>query len=221
MQEKYRRDYPGEFVITKTVWAGGKKDQLREWIDNPIKVVQTSGRATCIARSPAFKETFYRRVAENRGDLLAHKKMQTYGVEEVWSIMKPNFLVSQKSDNLKEMSACKYAEDVIVYTSAANCLKFPGEFFLFPYNFAATAYAQAAWLACFDEHKEVFLVGYDEVDTTGTRQQKMIDSVGTVFDTYPGVTFTHVTNANTPKEWRKRINVKTMTVESYISHCDV
>ena len=221
MQQKYRRDYPGEYVVSNTTWKDGIKSQNREWIDNPIKVIQSSERATCIAKHPSLKETFYRRVAENRGDLLSHKKMQTYGIDDVWEVMHPNFLVTQKTDILRAMAETDYPEDVIVYTSAANCLEFPEQFFLFPYHFSATPYAQAAWLACFDEHKEIFLLGYEEVDMEGTRQQKMIDSVGNVFDTYPDVKFVHVTNANTPSEWRRRVNVKTMDLETYISYCDV
>jgi len=34
--ERYREDYSGEFVITKTTFKNGKKVQEREWIDNPI-----------------------------------------------------------------------------------------------------------------------------------------------------------------------------------------
>lgn len=221
MQERYRRDYPGEFVISNTTWKDGKKSQNREWIENPIKVIQTSGRATCIAKSKRYEDTFYRRVAENRGDLLARNKMQTYGVEEVWEVMNPNFLVSQVSDNLAAMIESGYPEDVIVYTSAANCIKFPGQFYLIPYSFTATQYAQAAWLACFDEHKEIYLVGYDEFIEEGKRNQKMIDSVSNVMDAYRGVQFIHILDGNSPDEWRRRLNFKTMTVRDYISHCDI
>jgi hypothetical protein len=183
--------------------------------------MQTSGVATCIAKSPSLKETFYHRVAENRGDLLARNKMQTYGVEDVWEFMRPNFLVSQNSDNLRAMAETDYPQDVIVYTSAANCMKFPGEFYLIPYSFTATAYAQAAWLACFDEHKTVYLVGYDTVLPGGAIHQKLIDSVATVMDTYKKVQFVHVSNAPSPDTWRRKINFKTTTLEDYISHCDV
>lgn len=221
MLERYRKDYEGEFVITKTVWKGGKKEQEREWIDNPIKVEQHSDRATCIAYSPSLKDTFYHRVAENRGGLLSKNKMQTYGIEEVWKHMKPNFLVSQTGERLQEIAETPYKEEVIVYTSAGNCIKYPGEFFLIPYNFAAHVNAQAAWLACFDGHKEVYLVGYDLIKD-GIEQDKMINSVANVMDTYPHVQFIHVaTGIMPPDAWRRRKNLKHMSLEDYISYCDV
>ena len=35
--ERYRKDYTGEFIITNTSWAGGKKRTQREWMPNPIE----------------------------------------------------------------------------------------------------------------------------------------------------------------------------------------
>jgi len=31
MEARYRQDYPGEFVVVKSTWADGKKEQQREW----------------------------------------------------------------------------------------------------------------------------------------------------------------------------------------------
>jgi len=30
MEARYRQDYPGEFVVVKSTWADGKKEQQRE-----------------------------------------------------------------------------------------------------------------------------------------------------------------------------------------------
>ena len=48
IQERYRADYEGEFVITESRWSGGKKTQNREWVANPIDNQHISGRAACI-----------------------------------------------------------------------------------------------------------------------------------------------------------------------------
>ena len=73
MDARYRIDYPGEFVITHTRWAGGKKDETREWIANPIENHHISGRAACIGHTSEKQYFDYTRLQNHRGGLLGSK----------------------------------------------------------------------------------------------------------------------------------------------------
>lgn len=217
MIERYREDYPGEFVITKTVIRNGKKEQEREWIDNPIKVEHVSERGTCIAEDPSLKDTLYKRIEQNNGGNLGKMKMQVYGVENVWQRITPNFIVCQVPDQLEEMIKRGYSHKSVVYTSASYCIKYPGEFYLTPYGLSLRSHALAVWLACFDGHKEIYLVGYNNDGT----KQKMINSIVDIMKAYKDVRFIQVTNNNSPHEWKEQINFSSMDMNTYISHCDV
>jgi hypothetical protein len=174
MEERYRNDYEGEFVIVGVKMVNGKKQQEREFVENPIQI-------------------------------------------------KSNFHVTFNDAHLHELIDKKLTEDIIVYTSTTQCLKRPGEFFIVPYGYKSTEEAVAAYLAAFDGHREVFLVGYDEFTTDGlTRRTKMVETVGQVIKTYSATKFYHVTpEDNVPKEWMPYRNLEAMTVREFISYCDI
>ena len=218
--ERYRSDYDGEFVIVNTVFKNGKKEQEREWVENPIKN-KHMGRATCLVNGPSTQGFKFHTLEDHKGGLLASKAMQVYGVDDIFRELKCNFLVSTNQQMLDEIKEKNYQENTIVYTTPKLCIENQGEFFLIPHGFKSTAHAIALWLACFDEHKEIFLFGYDEVDNTGKEQQKMIQSVNEVIKAYPDVQYYFVhKNSNIPESFKYHLNMKEMTVEEYVSYTD-
>ena len=79
-----------------------------------------------------------------------------------------------------------YPEQSVVYTSSKNVLKFPGEFYIVPYQVNMLPEATLTWLASFDGHKEIFFLGFDD------RNDKVINQVKWVMDAFPDVTYTRV-----------------------------
>jgi len=218
--ERYRSDYDGEFVIVNTVFKNGKKEQEREWVENPIKN-KHMGRATCVANGSSTKNFNFKTLEDHKGGLLASKAMQTYGVEDVHNQLKCNFLVSMFQDELDIIKETNYQENTVVYTSARLCIENQGEFFLIPHGFKSTSYAIALWLACFDEHKEIFLFGYDAFDDNGNERTKIIKSVDDVIKAYPDVQYYFVHNQGTmPELFKYHLNMKSMTVNEYVSYTD-
>jgi len=221
MIKRYRKDYPGEFVVTNTIFKKGKKEYEREWIDNPIEFSHVSSKATCIAESEYISDALYNRIEKNNGGVLGKEKMQTYGVEYVWRKMIPTFTVCQVPADLEEMIKCRYTAKSIVYTKASQCIKYPGEFYLFPYSQSSTSQALALWLACFDGHTDVYFIGYDLTKADGELNQKMILSVANVIKTFPDVNFHQVSDFVSPDEWRNLINFTRASLPVYVSQCDV
>jgi hypothetical protein len=222
IDEHYRSDYDGEFVITNTVFKDGKKEQEREWVENPITNKHISDRATCIAVGTSIEGFLLNRLENHVGGLLGSLSMQVYGVQDVYKKLKCDFLVALGQDTLDEIKESEYDENNIVYTSTKGCLENQGAFYLIPQSTRSTPHATAVWLACFDEHKEIFLFGYDQYNDIAEKQIKMIDSVNLVMKTYSSVKFYHVRkHGEMPESWKYLSNIDSMTIQEYVSYTDI
>lgn len=220
MQARYRTDYPGEFVILETKWSGGKKSETREWIENPIENHHISGRAVCIGSNVDFDQFNYCRLKYHRGGLLGSKKLQTYGTGPIALEMRLDFAVETHADTLSKILESEYQVNNIVYTTPRNCVNNPGEFYLIPYNPRLVDLATIVYLAAFDGHKEIFLLGY--LDYTEGGQNNWVDQLTKIFVAYPGVKF-HLVGESTrmPEPWVECANTKNLTYREFISYCDV
>jgi hypothetical protein len=220
MQARYRTDYAGEFVILETKWNAGKKDESREWIPNPIENHHLSGRAAVIG-SDFDKEHFdYTRLQRHRGGLLGSKKLQVYGTGPTAKEMRLDFTVETNSNNLNAILETGYQKDNIVYTTPRNCISHPGEFYLIPYKPRLIDIALTIYLAAFDGHQEIFLLGYNDRTTVETLNWQSY--ITEVFQAYPGVKFYLVGESTRMfDEWVDCFNVQTMDYREFISYCDV
>lgn len=220
MQARYRTDYPGEFVILETKWSGGKKSETREWIENPIENHHISGRAVCIGSDIDREHFNYRCLQNHRGGLLGSKKLQTYGTGPISLEMRLDFTVETHADNLDKILESGYQVNNIVYTTPRNCVKNPGEFYLIPYNSRLVDLATIVYLAGFDGHKEIFLLGYLDYIVGG--QNNWIDQITRIILAYTGVTFYLVgEGTRMPEPWVDCANTKNLTYREFISYCDV
>ena len=220
MQARYRTDYEGEFIITQSVWSGGKKSQKREWVANPIENQHISGRAVRIGSDHDADQFDYTILQRHRGGLLGSKKLQTYGIGFVAKQMRLDFTVETDEELLKELIDAQYYQDNVVYTSPRNCLKYPEVFYLTPYNPVLTKHALALYLAAFDGHKEIFMIGYNQYTDAGNTAWAA--HVSEVINAYAGTKFIIVGSKNhAVKSWLKHANVEQMTYREFISYCDV
>jgi hypothetical protein len=220
MQIQYRSDYPGEFVVTETRWAGGQKHQEREWIANPIENQHISGRAACIGSTVDRDRFDYTKLQRHRGGLLSSKKLQTYATGSIAKQMRLDFAVESNTDNLKQLMDNNYHEDNIVYTSSKNCINYPGNFYIVPYRPNFFDEVLTVYLAAFDQHTEIFLHGYTKEiisDSPGWHRQ-----LNSIFEIYSGVQFYLVgEKTNMFDEWFELPNVDHFTHRQFISYCDV
>lgn len=220
--ERYRTDYMGEYVVIDTIFKEGKKEQIREWVDNPI-TNQHMGRATCIADGPSITNFPLRTLENHQGGLLASKAMQIYGVDNMHEKLLCNFLICTNQDELDKIIEQKYQENSIVYTTATLCIKNQGEFYLIPHGAKTPPHAVAVWLACFDGHREIFLFGYDEYTTEDEDMYmgKMVYAVSRIMKIYSGVQFYYVTDGREmPEAWKYNLNVAAMPTRAYVSYTD-
>jgi hypothetical protein len=219
MQARYRSDYPGEFVILESKWSGGKKTETREWIPNPIENQHISGRAACIGSSIDRYRFDYTRLARHRGGLLSSKKLQTYGTGEIAQDMRLDFAVETNNNRLNTILESGYQENNVVYTTPRNCINHPGEFYLIPIRPGITDLATLVYLAAFDGHREIFLLGYHR-ETAGGRDS-WIAEITRIFTAYPVQFYLVGESTIMPGEWLDCANVRTMDYREWISYCDV
>jgi hypothetical protein len=219
MQARYRSDYPGEFVILESKWSGGKKTETREWIPNPIENQHISGRAACIGSSVDRYLFDYTRLTRHRGGLLSSKKLQTYGVGDIALEMRLDFAVETDNEKLNDIQKSGVQADSVIYTTSKSCIRHPGEFYLIPQRPLTVDLATIIYLAAFDGHKEIFLLGYHK-ETNGGRNT-WINEIADIFKTYP-VNFYLVGESTLMfDEWLDCANVRTMTYQEWISYCDI
>jgi hypothetical protein len=220
IQARYRQDYPGEFVVIQSKWSGGKKTQTREWIPNPIENQHLSGRAACIGSAQDRYRFDYAVLQTHRGGLLSSKKLQTYGVGEITHDMILDFAVETLAENLEKILESQYAQHNIVYTTSRNCVNFPGNFYLIPHGPIMADPVAAVYLAAFDGHKEIFLLGY--TDETPVANQHWIQQLSRIIEVYAGTQFYLVgESTRMPDQWANLANTQTMSYPDFIGHCDV
>jgi hypothetical protein len=220
MDARYRTDYLGEFVILETKWSGGKKSETREWIDNPITNHHLSGRAACIGSTLDHAHFDYTRLQRHRGGLLGSKKLQTYGTGDIAQQMRLDFAVETKVDNLAKILKTGYQVNNIVYTNPRYCIAHPGEFYLIPLRPRIVDLATVVYLAAFDGHKEIFMLGY--TDETAGGHNEWIQQMVNIFTAYSGTKFYLVgESTRMPDVWVNCSNIQTMTYRDFIGYCDV
>lgn len=218
--ERYRKDYTGEFVITNTLWSGGKKRTQREWLPNPIENHHISGRAACIATACDLKEFDFTQLVNHKGGLLGTLKLQTYGTSEIAKLMRLDFAVEKDEALLKELLNLHYYKQNTIYTTPRNVLKHPGIFYTIPYNPPFAKEVLLAYLAAFDGHKEVFLLGYN--NDAGIGQSDWSVQMAKVMATYPATKFYHVGyKSHTPDDWKNYANLQQLTFREFISYADI
>lgn len=220
IQQRYRRDYSGEFVITNTDIRRGIKQQQREWIANPIKNQHVSGRAAVIGTSLDRELFDYTRLARHRGGLQGKKRLQTYATNDIWRHMRLDFYCTADRVQATKLQAAAYHETSTVYASARLCLIYPNQFYLIPFQPLINDLAAAIYLAAFDGHQEIFLLGYnkDTVGNTRNWQQDVLD----VFLAYHTHQFVIMGAAsNIPDAWRAAENVECWNYRKFVTYCDI
>ena len=220
IEARCRRDYDGEFVITETRIADGRTEQTREWIPNAIENHHISGRAAVIGSRSDQERFRHQRLQRHRGGLLGKKRLQTYGTGDLWQDMAFDFFVTTDRGQAQAMANTGYDTRSTIYTNANICIENPGRFYLVPFIQPIDNLALAVYLAAFDGHQEIFMLGYN-TDTRGGTAAWIAD-VAAVMSAYAATQFVLVgTESNMPDAWRSHRNVISMAHRKFISYCDI
>lgn len=218
--QRYRKDYTGEFVITSALWSGGKKRVRREWIANPVENNHLSGRAACIGSSRDAEHFNFTILQNHKGGLLGTKKLQTYGTGEIAQLMRLDFVIEKNGNELQKLIDSHYYNKSTIYTAPKYCIEHPNVFYPIPYNPNIIPQVALAYLAAFDGHHEVFLLGYHDDAELGHKD--WAGQMNQVMQAFPSTKFFHVSHrSQTPPSWKDNPNFSHLTHRDFIIYCDV
>lgn len=243
MEQIFRSDYEGEFVVHLVSKSRGHVEEVREWAPNTITHAHT-GRALVLGNglSRAQFPTSNEVLLNHKGGLNASKKLTIYGCNALHRDMRPHFLVVTNPTIAAEVVVSGHAKETIALTNHKNVLAHPDSYHLIPFNPQFDAGSTALYLAAFDKHNDVYFMGFDGHDSTefnnniyaGTSgyaartshvsSELWVQNAKTVFDTYTSTNFIRVVpygGESVPEPWKYCSNFKQINFKQFISECDI
>ena len=220
MQKRFQQDYVGEYIITKQIIRAGQKIQEREWIENSVVNQHISGKSVVVGKG-ASKNNFDRinLLQHHKGGLLGSKSLQSYG-HAVYPKYTAQFIVSNTKQFLQDTVNTGLADKSLIYTNARRIVEYPGQFYLLPHNPQFIETVASVYLACFHQHNEIFLLGFDQdIDSDMTSEMMQLHKLIRTYDT---TEFIFVTDENTvPKQLLAEINVEKITYRQFVIQADI
>lgn len=240
MKKLYRTDYEGEFLVDGFTIENGRRTENRIFISNTIVNNAHTQNAVIIGNGTSRKSFDLKKIENHRGGHLGKRRLQSYGCNALYRDMSPDFLVCTNPFLTNEIVKSKYANEHIVMSNAINVKNHPGVLHLFPYGHIWCAGAMATWLACFDGHKKVYLLGFDNHDGknnnnvyAGTDHYKPADfpaksekwegQMKRIFDAYDDVDFAWISSGQSrfPKEWKYCLNLRQIVTHDFVLEADL
>jgi hypothetical protein len=233
VKKLFRNTYQGEDIYSLAAYTQSDWSYDKEYVPNIVNNQRFGQRAVVIGNGISRKDFNL--------NIIKNKKVQTYGCNALYRDFEPDFLVAVGKEIAKEIRIQGYASTHVVYSTPDNILNYPGTFHLIPQNPNWNAGAVATYLACFDGHSTVYLLGHEGIDTPGfssniyadTPGYKEYDKVtdkfwalamGLVFKTYSLVDFVLVSPTGRgymPVEWNGHTNLRRIDFRDFVLECDL
>jgi hypothetical protein len=244
-----RSTYGGDNIVTELRYTGGAWHPTFEHVPNAVFNNQISNKAVVLGNGPSRLELYpqgdlFQLLANHKGGLLAAGRVQTYGCNAIVRDFIPDFVVAN-DEVASELVNSGYCDQTIVYGTGDMVLKYPGKFYLPPQQPPYNMGAIAAYLACFDGHQSVYLMGFDCYDshagehftyniyagTTGypgaeapNTEAFFIKAMEQVMSTYPQVDFVRVMPTDTyvvPDSWQYFLNFRQIGFTDFAREVDL
>lgn len=242
LNKKYRRGYVGEDIIVERNLDGGTWKTTTETVLNRVTNRQISNTAIVIGNG-VNRLGFNINELKKSSGLLGARTVQTYGCNALYRDFAPDFLVAVGNNGIvKEIADSGYADNHIVYSSAIHLLEHPSKFYLIPHDVYADAGTTAAYIAAFDEHKTIYLLGFDGQEPgnwnnnvyAGTRgydattadidHSEWVLNRKQLFDIYDDVDWVWVTPKGTnliPELLKPCLNLRQIDFRQLVLECDL
>lgn len=224
LKQIYRSSYAGESIVTNLVLSGNEWDPETEYIENSVFNTYTTKQAIAIGNGSSRDGFDLSLIKNHRGGLFAADKLQSYGCNLVINEgFEPDFLIVTDPLKVQAVVDANYTEDHIVYTNAQYIVEYPGKFYLVPQNPAYDAGAMAAYMACFDGHKKLFLLGYDSY-FDNPENTFYINTLVAVMNTYKETEFVRVcpsASVACSAELQRCVNFRQIGMRDFITEADI
>lgn len=224
IQKLYRSNYEGDHVVSNVTYKDSKWEYEKEWVPSQITNITTTSQALVIGNGPSWQEDPYKfdltHIKNHKGGLLGVDRLQTYGTNKLYKKFEPDFLVVD-DDCADAVVFDGYTKDHIVYAHAGKILEMPGRFYLIPQDPSWNAGSIATYLACFDGHTRIYLMGFDGNQGNDSFYER---TMATIFDLYNEVDFVRVTPTPgfyMPDSWKYKVNLRQITYRDFVIEADI
>jgi len=167
LKRLYRSTYSGENIVTGLTYEAGEWQPELESVPNAVLNTHTTTQAVAIGNGVSRQDFDLKFVINHSAGFGGRDSLQTYGCNAVYRDANPDFLIVTGAGMIQEVAESGYCDNNIVYANADYLLDYPGKFYLIPQNLYFDSGALAAYMAAFDGHKKVFLIGFDSYDVPG------------------------------------------------------
>ena len=224
IKQLYRENYTGESVVTNLTMKNGQWDFQREWIPNAITNIHTTSQAIIIGGGSSWQHPTQgfdiSHIARHKGGLYGVDKLQTYGTNGLYKKFKFDFLVID-DDHVNEILETDYCTDNIVYAHANAIIDNPGKFYLIPQDPSWNSGTIATYLACFDGHTKIFLLGFDGKHGEDLFYEKAMHQVFTLYPTVEFVRVCLTPEYYMPESWKYLVNLRQITFRDFVIEADI
>lgn len=252
LQKLYRQDLVEETINTVGFYINDKWNYQGEQI--PVKQLpEVSSHAVVIGNGisghqfdlttflPYRETTAWGDVGEWKIKRQIHN-FYTYGCNALYRNYKPDFIVATGDGLINEIANSNYCDDNVVYVNSHSLEKFPDKFNIIPQNPEFNSGSVAAYLAAFDGHKKVFLLGFDGIDnnsdnynfyggtsnyptrTTVLNEEFWVRSLNLVMKTYSDTEFIRVAPTKKfrqPEMWKYNLNYRQIDFRQFVLEAGV
>jgi hypothetical protein len=242
LNKLYRKDYAGEDIIAERKYENGKWSAVTEHVPNNIINNQISDRAVIFGNGIHRDAIDINHILTHKSGLLGADTMQSYACNAFYRDYTPDFLVITDRRIAKEVVDSGFNENNISYTRVDISLEFPKKFYLVPHDPYADAGTTAIYLAAFDGHKKIYMIGFDGQDEQGTNnniyagtngydpinfavdEKKWNENQKTVFNVYNDIDFVLVTlhgRERIPEDWNYCSNLRQISHRDFVLEADL
>ena len=159
LKQIYRSGYGGENVVTSLTYENVEWTPVTEFVPNSVFNVHTSTQAIAIGNGESRVGFDLAHIANHRAGFGGADRLQSYGCNALYRDFTPDFLIAVGDDIVREIANTDYPGDNIVYAHGEHIVNYSGKFYLIPQNVSYDAGSLAIYMACFDGHKKVFMIG--------------------------------------------------------------
>ncbi len=170
------------------------------------------------------------------------KNFFTYGCNAIYRNFKLDFIACSGEGIIKEIAETTNETPGMIYANSKYLEQYPGKFNFLPQSPDFNAGAIAAYMAAFDGHQKVFMLGFDGIDTAnnnynmfaGTPNYPALDypinenywvrSLNAVMQVYSDTEFIRVCPTQKfrqPDAWRNNLNYRQVDFRQFVLEADI
>lgn len=238
----YRKDYTGEDIVQERTLIDGKWETTTEHVPNNVINNQISNRAVVFGNGTGRESFPIQHILSKKSGLLGADSLQSYACNAFYRDFKPDFLVVSNRALADEIVKSNYTKNNIVYTRVDISLEFPKNFYLIPHDPYGDAGTTAAYIAAFDGHKKIYLIGFNGQSQPGVNDNiyagtrgydaidakvldiKWVTNIASLCKVYNDVDFVRVTESgrrSTPEAWKSLTNLRQINLREFIIETDL